>query len=300
MAETAPTSFIHRESTLDSAVKGWAMYLEDQGKSPHTIKAFTADIRLLEEFLPDGHKIGTVTTAQLNDFLEWLQDGRGVPCSPKTLARRITSVKALFRWLHGGGVLLVDPAEKVVQKSVISPIPVILTPAEVDSALTAADGFRQGNSPDHRHYTLLLLLLTTGLKKSEVLNLRTEHIDLEAPQGPTLFVQYPSAQHRYKERKIALTEDWIEAYRRYLPTVDSTSGVFAWSPRRLEYLLEDVSDTAGLDKHISFAMCRWTCALMDLRAGVEPNKIRQKLGISKIQFREISMKLEKLDRSTPK
>jgi integrase/recombinase XerD len=299
MQKTSPTTLINRESTLDTALEGWEMYLEDQGKSPHTIKAFTADIRLLEQFLPDGYKIGAVTTAQLNDFLDWLQDGRGVPCSPKTLARRITSVKALFRWLQGGAVILVDPAEKVVQKSVISPLPIVLNPDEVEASLAAADRFRQGQSPDHRHYTLFLLLLTTGIKKSETLNLRVEDIDLEAPDGPILTVRYPSAQHRYKERKIALTEEFVDAYQQYVPSVDTTESLFAWSPRRLEYLLEDISDSAGLEKHISFAMCRWTCSLMDLRAGVDPNKIRQKLGVSKIQFREISMKLDKLDRSTP-
>jgi hypothetical protein len=37
-----------------------------------------------------------------------------------------------------------------------------------------------------------------------------------------------------------------------------------------------------------------------MRAGVEPNKVRQKLGISKIQWREVSMKLRKLDKPTPK
>jgi integrase/recombinase XerD len=41
-------------------------------------------------------------------------------------------------------------------------------------------------------------------------------------------------------------------------------------------------------------MCRWTCALADLLSGMEADKIRQKLGISKIQWREVSMKLRQL------
>jgi integrase/recombinase XerD len=41
-------------------------------------------------------------------------------------------------------------------------------------------------------------------------------------------------------------------------------------------------------------MCRWTSVLQDLIDGVEPDKIRQKLGVSKIQFREILRKLRKL------
>jgi integrase/recombinase XerD len=41
-------------------------------------------------------------------------------------------------------------------------------------------------------------------------------------------------------------------------------------------------------------MCRWTSALSDWQAGVDPNKIRQKLGVSRIQWRELRMKLERL------
>jgi integrase/recombinase XerD len=41
-------------------------------------------------------------------------------------------------------------------------------------------------------------------------------------------------------------------------------------------------------------MCRWTSALQDYVNNVEHDKIRQKLGISKIQWREISMKLRQL------
>lgn len=41
-------------------------------------------------------------------------------------------------------------------------------------------------------------------------------------------------------------------------------------------------------------MCRWTSALNDWLAGEEHEKIRQKLGISKIQWREVRMKLERL------
>jgi integrase/recombinase XerD len=62
----------------------------------------------------------------------------------------------------------------------------------------------------------------------------------------------------------------------------------------LEYLLEDISVQSGIEKHISFEMCRWTSALSDWQSGMEPDKIRQKLGISKIQWREVRMKLRRL------
>jgi site-specific recombinase XerD len=223
-----------------------------------------------------------------------MQKGRGIPCSPKTLARRITSLKAFFRWLHDHGVLLVNPAEPIVQKSVISPLPTVLTPDEVAAILGIASDLRKDKKPDTRYYTLASLLLNTGIKKNECLNLSLNHIDLEAPNGPILFVRYSNPQHRYKERKISLPEDWVEAYHEYKTQYDLHDRLFPWSQRRLEYLLEDLSEQAGLDKHLSFEMCRWTCALSDMLSGMEPEKIRQKLGVSKIQWREVNHKLRQL------
>ncbi|MFN2237677.1 MAG: tyrosine-type recombinase/integrase, partial [Anaerolineales bacterium] len=187
-------------------------------------------------------------------------------------------------------------AEKVVQKSVISPLPTVLTPEEVEIIIDTADQFRKGENADTRYYTLVTLLLATGIKKGECLNLSPNHVELDSPKGPILFVRYANPQHRYKERKISLPEDWVEAYQAYEKDFNLTDRLFPWSPRRLEYLLEDLSDGAGLEKHLSFDMCRWTCALMDWRSGMDHNKIRQKLGVSKVQWREVKMKLHKLSK----
>jgi integrase/recombinase XerD len=273
--------------------------MEDQGNSIHTIKAFQGDLKLLASYLPPDRGIGSISTQDLNNFLGWLQNGRGVPCSPKTLSRRITSLKAFFRWLTQFGVLLIDPAEKVIQQSVISPLPTVLNADEVAAVLKAAEVHRQAEKPDARPYVLVDLLFNTGIKKNETLALGPNHIDEEGSDGPILFVRYASPQYRYKERKIALPETWITAYHEYVSQYSIEDRVFPWSQRRLEYILEDLSEEAALDKHLSFEMCRWTCALSDWQSGIEPNRIRQKLGISKIQWREISSKLTQLGGAHP-
>jgi integrase/recombinase XerD len=223
-----------------------------------------------------------------------MEKEREVPCSPKTLARRITATKSFFRWLHQYGVLAMDPAEKVAQRSAISPLPTVLTPQEYDAVLLAADRHRRDQKPDARPFTLVYLLLSTGIKKSETLGIQLEHIELDAPNGPQVFIRYASPANRYKERKLTLHDDWVPAYNEYIAQYQPTEQLFPWSPRRLEYLLEDVGNEAGLTKHLSFDMCRWTSALNDYRAGEEPDKIRQKLGVSKIQWRELFIKLKQL------
>ena len=292
--EKEPVTAINAQTPLSLAISAWKLYLEDQGSSIHTLKAFIGDLNLLANYMPPDQKLGAITTAELNSFLDWMQHRRGVPCSPKTLSRRITSLKSFFRWLAGSGAILVDPAEKVVQKSVISPLPKVMSQEEMLAALETADRYRYNANPDARPYALLKLLLDTGIKKGELLTLTTNHIELDAADGPILFVRYANPKYRYKERKIGLTEEWIEVFHEYKAQNDLGEKLFPWSPRRLEYILEVIGKEAGLPEQLSFLMCRWTCALNDYITGVDPNKIRQKLGVSEIQFREIRMKLRRL------
>ncbi len=289
-------SHIQSSTPLNPAIQAWEIYLQDQDKSPFTIKAFINDLQLLAGYIPPDKSIGSITTNDLNLFLKWLESGRGIPCSPKSLSRRITSIKSFFRWLHTNGRISINPAEKVIQKSVISPLPEILTPAETTLLLEIANRFRYADKPDTRYYTLLKLLLETGIKKGECLMLGLNHIDLNPSSGnsPFIFVRYNNPNYRYKERKIPVSAEWIESYQEYLAQFAPKSKVFPWSPRRLEYILEDLSNEAGIDKHLSFDMCRWTSAVSDYNSDMEKDAIRQKLGISKIQWREIGQKLERL------
>lgn len=285
---------ISANSPLPPTIQAYEMYLNDQARSPYTIKAFLSDLRLMAAYFPEDRTLGAITTDDLNQFFAWMQNERGVPCAPKTLTRRITTVKSFFRWLHNNGILLLDPAEKVVQKSAVSPLPKVLTEEEMRAVLLAADRHRRKSKPDARCYTLLALLLNTGIKKSECLGIHLNHIDLQAPGGPLVFIRYAAPTSRYKERKLALSDEWIPAYEEYLEQYNPVDKLFPWSPRRLEYLLEDVGQDAGLDKHLSFDMCRWTYALNEYKNGTETETIRQSLGVSKIQWRELNMKLRQL------
>ncbi len=288
------SSRITGQTTVVPALAAWESYLRDQGRSPNTIKAFISDVRLLTRFLPADKTVGAVSTNDLNRFFHWMESERDVPCSPKTLARRITATKAFFRWLTKYGVLSLDPAEKVVQRSAVSPLPQVLEEDEINAALAAADRHRRDQKPDARPFALLDLLLATGIKKSECLGIHLNHVELDGAGGPFVFIRYASPANRYKERKLELPEDWLTVYNEYLAQYQPVDQLFPWSPRRLEYLLEDIGQEAGLKKHLSFDMCRWTCALRDFRSGLEPDKVRQKMGVSKIQWREIHLKLRQL------
>jgi integrase/recombinase XerD len=298
-AGTRPGPALAPASPLKAAIVAWCAHLdqlvERDELSLHTRKAFGGDLQQLAAYLGAGRSLDQIATRDLNDWLNWQRTVK--KCSPKTYARRVTSLKSFFRWLGASGVVPADPAAPIIQQSVLSPLPEVLTDAEARAARAAADSFRRAEKPDPRPYVLFTLLLHTGIKKSECLGLYLNHVDLSNPDEPVLWVRYPNPRHRYKERKLRLDPGWLPAFREYLAQYDPRDRLLPWSPRRLEYMLEDISKAASLTKRISFDMCRWTCAVRDARAGVDFDHIRQKLGLSKIQWREIGMKLKKLAES---
>ncbi len=292
---------ISADSSLQAAIGEFEQHMRQEGFSNHTIKAFASDMRLLGRFLGVGHAIGIIGTKDLTDFLYWLAYERGVPCSPKSYARRVTSLKVFFDWLAESGILIINPSRAVIQRSVSSPLPKIPTEAELQHALAVTQAWRVGadkHKPDARPHLVLTLILDTGIKKSEAMALVPNHIDRgqESEDGqPMLFVRYKNPRLRYKERKIAIDHAWLEVLDEYLAQYQPSDTVFTCTARNLEYILGDIAEAAGLERPLfSFENLRWASAMRDYVAQVDPDTIRQRMGLSKITWRETRHKLDKL------
>lgn len=150
---------------------------------------------------------------------------------------------------------------------------------------------------DARPHLLLTLLLQTGIKKGEAMTIVPNHIDRSNTDQPMLFVRYANPRLRYKERKLPLEPEWLDVLDEYLMQYEPPDTLFM-HPRNLEYILRDIGDEAGLLRGLlSFENLRWAATMRDWRAKVEQDDIRQKLGLSKITWRETKAKLERLTES---
>ena len=286
--------FITADTTFPAVIRTWEGYLIDQNKSIYTIKAFKGDIQLFASYFSPDKTVGSVSTKDIINFLDWMNNERQVPCSPKTNSRRITSIKAFFKWLYNFAVIEEDPAAAIEQQVVNSPLPEILTKEECERVMAAADAYRTGKKPDARTSLLFRLLLSTGIKKSETLGISKNHIERDNPEEPRLFIRYTNNSNKAKERTIALPASILPVLDEYLEQYQPSDKIFPWSPRRLEYLLEDLGRDAELTKHLSFAMCRWTCFVKDYVEDVPMDVIRGKMGVSQVQWRDIYNKLKVL------
>lgn len=293
---SALTPPLRAQCLLTDAIAAFNEYMVRKGFSENTIKAFQNDLKFLSEYLGGETKLYHITTQALDEFLPWLAENRGVHFSAKTQARRITTMKVFFGWLHGIGVIGVDPAEPIVQIQARTPLPTILRDSDVRTLLLKAqDISRSREKPDARPYLLLSLLLQTGMKKSECARLMLDDIDISQPQSPFVTIRYREERYKHKNRTLGLTATFTPAFQQYLEQYKPKELLFECTPRNLEYVLEELGEMAGIRYvQVGFETLRWTCAVRDFRNGMPEEQLRQKLGLSKISWRETSEKIRLL------
>jgi len=282
------------DSSLEAAVGEFDAHMKREGFTENTRKAFHSDLRLLMRYLSGTTPASEVSTKQLQDFLAWLLDGRGVPCSPKSYARRVTTMKRFFAWLVEAGVIAGDPAAPIPHQPVSTPLPDILYDSQVEDLLSSTQALMHDpQHPDTRPHLLVRLLLETGIKKGECVRVALDHIDRSDPSGPALYVRYANPRMQKKERKLGLSRQLIAVLDRYLAQYEPRTKLFECTARNLEYVLNDAGTRAGI-ADIAFEMLRWTCAVRDYRAGMDPDDLRQKLGLSPITWVDALRKIETL------
>jgi len=281
-------------SSLSTAMDGFHAYMIKRGFTENTIKAFLADLRLLGRYMGPDKPLAEIDTQDLNNFLVYLRHERGVPCTPKSYARRLTTLKVFFGWLTEDRILLGDPAAPIAHQTAKSPLPKILYDKQVEQVLAATTALmKDQQKPDARPHLLVTLLLHTGLKKSECMSIRLSHIDSSHPTRPVLYVRYDDPKKRHKERKLALPQDFAPALERYLAEYGPQEHLFECTPRNLEYVLTAAAELAGLED-VSFEALRMTCAVRDYQAGMSSDELRKKLGLSIITWRDKERQVQAL------
>ena len=292
----AESSALRPSSSLATALGAFESYMETRGFTENTQQAFRLDVELLLEYLGAGTALSKIGTANLKAFLTWMEESRDVPCSPKTLERRITTLKVFFGWLTAEELFDRDPSAPLIHHSVSAPLPDILNDTELQAVLTATRAMRQGDEEhdaDSRPHLLVTLLLHTGIKKGESVRIALNHIDLTDREHPALWIRYQQANRRHKERRIALPTWWPNVLATYQQEYEPRKLLFPWTARNLEYVLAKVAERAKIPR-LSFEMLRWTCAVRDKMEGLEADQLRRKLGLAQISWYEVESKLELL------
>lgn len=191
-----------------------ALYGEDLRVrySPRTAQAYAADVGgFLRWLTRQGLALAEVRTADLEAYRADLYAARksdGRPYVLGSLANRLKAVKSFYRFLYRRGYLLFDPAAGLELPHQPFQLPrVILTPEEARRILEAP---RRATPLELRDRAMLELLYATGLRVSELIQLRADHVDTEER-----LLRIIEGKGR-KDRNLPLTRAAARAVARYL------------------------------------------------------------------------------------
>ena len=266
------------------------------GLADNTRTAYLRDLRLLQKALgqKSSEELLTVSRRQLLAYLSQLkQAGR----SPTTIARKLASIKAFYRFLTAERYIRRDPAEvlEAAQKGIH--LPKFLSVQEVDELLEQPN---LGTLEGYRDKTMLETLYATGMRVSELVSVPVENVDLK--------MQYLIVMGKgSKERMLPLGRTALKYLERYLNIVrpqllhnkpDSCKELFVTSwggpltRQRVNELLEGYAQSAGISKRVTPHMLRHSFATHLLNNGTDLRVVQELLGHADISTTQIYTHLD--------
>lgn len=186
--------------TLALAQQQFTTFLKEKARSNATIVAYTKDIDQLVNFLEEKGKkeIASITKEDIEGFLAKLS---GSGYTPKSLSRKINSIRTFYRFLKASGTVTEDPSLQVAHPQYTLAAPRILTPTEYRA-------LRDASRNDARMFAVIELLLQTGIRIGELAELKLEDVKEDG-----LRIR-PFEKH--EERVVPMNKSAKESLDRYL------------------------------------------------------------------------------------
>ena len=154
------------------SIDDFLIFIEiEKGYSPKTIREYSYDLVMFDKNLnSNGNEksLENATTADLRRFFLHLK--RDKSYSPRSIHRKICSLKSFFKFLKKEGTIAINPAENIESPKIPKSLPKTISVEEAMKLLATPQ-----NSRDK---TILFLLYGTGLRVSELSNLNIDQLDL--------------------------------------------------------------------------------------------------------------------------
>lgn len=175
----------------------------EKGLSANTLEAYRRDMQKFKIHLDKNGK--SITNFKRNDLTSFLNHLRDSGNQPTTLARNIATLRGLCRFLLMEGIIDIDPIENLATPRGWKRIPKIIGTEEVSTLLKKPGGKKLSL----RDRALLEIIYSSGLRASEVINIKLGDINFEAG-----FITIKGKGS--KERVVPINEAALATLRKYI------------------------------------------------------------------------------------
>lgn len=172
MARPSRVEALPKAETLPEEVLAFLRHLEIEKRySPRTVQEYEGDLRQFQAHLDEkGIALLQVNTLHLRG---WLSRMYG-ELQPSSIARKLSAIRSLYRFLHGRGLVEANPGTLVATPKQKKALPKVVPIDEVVALLEAP----KADSPlGARDRAILEVLYGGGLRVSELCDLDLAHLD---------------------------------------------------------------------------------------------------------------------------
>jgi integrase/recombinase XerD len=287
-------------TTIKEAVTDFILHCQHEKKlSSKTQKCYEIDLTQFLDFLVKENYqqiIEQIDKHTLRQYLHSLANFK-----PKTIKRKIATLKAFFNFMEFEDKIVVNPFRKIrFQIKEPKRLPTVMTELEIQKIFKAVYSKRDtmqnqtvfGEFETMRNIAVIELLFATGVRVSELSNLSEDNIDLKAGHMKVI-------GKGNKERIIQIcNQEMISAIEQYANISkkyrnDSTNSFFVnrlgkqLSEQSIRYVVKNLSRLSELNKRITPHVFRHSIATLLLEQGVDIKYIQVLLGHSSIMTTQI-------------
>jgi integrase/recombinase XerD len=262
-----------------------ALWME-RGLSENTLSAYRNDLYGFAKWQAGrGNTLKKTSVSDLHNYLAAQSKH-----SSRSTARRLSSLRRFFQYLCHEGQLKEDPTVNIESPRLGRPLPKSLTEKEVEDLLNVPD---IKSAMGLRDKAMLEVLYATGLRVSELVNLRLDQLNLRV--GIVRVVGKGN-----KERLVPLGEEAVEWLSRYIR--DARPGFFKGNPdsslfpsnrgtamtrQTFWYAIKRYAVQAGINQSLSPHILRHAFATHLLNNGADLRVVQMLLGHSDISTTQI-------------
>jgi len=284
---------------VENILTAYRVCARAEAKSPKSIRSTTQAVGYFADYLGDVSDVGAVTPNDLRGFIAALREKKrwnnhptnrsDRPLSPFSIASYVRSIRAFWSWLENEGYIKENPMRKVKVPRCPDKVIPALSPKELalivkEINTTTVTGFRD--------YAVLLTLLDTGIRLSELTNLKLDDVSLD---DNSIKVLGKGNRERIVPIGNKVSRSLAKWLARYRP--DNPDGYFFTTergnmlmPGRVEQRLAEYSLRA-LGKRIHPHQLRHTCAVEWLRGRGDPIYLQRLLGHRQLSTTRIYVNL---------
>lgn len=274
---------------MQTNIRAFQDYLvKEKNYSPLTVDAYTKDLQSLNEFIKTDYDVDGLEEVNYGQIRSWIVSLSEKGISNRTINRKISSLKTFYRFLLKIKVVEVSPLAKHQPLKTMKQIQVPFSEKEMNK-------LKEKTFPNDfngvRNRLVVELLYTTGIRRAELIGLKTQNIDLSAKTIKVLGKRNKERMLPILTTVIPLIKDYIDK-RNNLNIIDedifflTEKGVKMYESLVYGIINEyfrGISDKVKKSPHV----LRHSFATHLLNNGADLNSVKELLGHSSLASTQI-------------